>query len=373
MQLFVSSLGLFSVWTVHLSDISISPLSDPDRFLASWDSLLPRCDEVTFFQSLAWMQTWLSARPDDVELFAVEGMAKDGASLLAVIGFRKVRAPAFIGSAEARLHEYASADHDAVYVEYNDFLVARNAEPDLRQRAIDEILKEIDGPDTFVFRNVTPALAAAITATAPDRRILREQPVFVCDLAAANLTGKDFLQTLGKSLRAKTRRALRKYEERGAVTFRVVQTEQDRETSWNTLIELHQTAWKARGETGIFENPHLIGFHNRLRETTPDKYHLFEVMCGDSPIGVLYNFVDSNRIMNYQSGFRYENDNQLTPGFVCHILAAEYYLKKGYEAYDLLAGDAEYKRRLGQEVTTLTSIAIDRPTWRNQLKRTLKR
>ena len=87
---------------------------------------------------------------------------------------------------------------------------------------------------------------------------------------------------------------------------------------------------------------------------------------------MLYNFVHGRRVMNYQSGFRYEDDNRMAPGFVTHALAAKFYKQCGFEAYDLLAGDESYKERLGDPETILTSFVVERPTWRNRLRARIK-
>ena len=76
--------------------------------------------------------------------------------------------------------------------------------------------------------------------------------------------------------------------------------------------------------------------------------------------------------MNYQSGFRMETDNQITPGFVCHALACQHYLEQGASEYNLLAGEADYKKRLGEKKDQLTSLVVERPTFRNNVKNALK-
>jgi CelD/BcsL family acetyltransferase involved in cellulose biosynthesis len=36
-------------------------------------------------------------------------------------------------------------------------------------------------------------------------------------------------------------------------------------------------------------------------------------------------------------------------GLLCHVLSAARYAERGFRLYDLMAGDARYKRSLGQE------------------------
>ncbi len=204
-------------------------------------------------------------------------------------------------------------------------------------------------------------------------RLLRVQPVFAIDLAARCGDGAGALDKGSGALKAKINRAQRRYEERGPVELRVARSEQDRTGIWRTLVDLHQEGWRRRGETGAFANPAFVAFHERLQRLAPDATQLLEVRVGGEPIGCLYNFLHQGRVLNYQSGFRFEDDNQLTPGLVTHALAAQHYLEAGYDAYDLLAGDAEYKRRLADETGRLLTVVLEkRDGVRANLRRALK-
>jgi CelD/BcsL family acetyltransferase involved in cellulose biosynthesis len=115
-----------------------------------------------------------------------------------------------------------------------------------------------------------------------------------------------------------------------------------------------------------------MGFHGRLQERHASSVDLTRVSVGGETIGALYNFVSGDRVYNYQSGFRYESDNQLVPGFVTHLLAAERYREDGFAIYDMMGGEAEYKRRLGAEGETLKTVALTRRGWRSSLRGLLK-
>ena len=70
---------------------------------------------------------------------------------------------------------------------------------------------------------------------------------------------------------------------------------------------------------------------NACRQSRLESCDLFSVFAGEQRVGVLYNFNHGGCVMNYQSGFRMETDNQLTPGFVCHALACQHYLRTRIE------------------------------------------
>jgi CelD/BcsL family acetyltransferase involved in cellulose biosynthesis len=357
-----------------VADISISPLTDRDAFLERWAGLYERAGDRSFFLSPPWMAAWLGGAPDGSDLRIVEaGGARD--LLLGLFCLRR-RAPPLFGLREARLHEFGEDARDAVYVEHNGFLVAKDAPADLRRKAVDAALTCFACADAAVFRNIAQSLADDVKAAAAQRglsaRILREQPVYVVDLAQLRAGRGDFIASFSASLRGKIRRAIRLYEERGPVRCQIASSSEEIDEAWREMAALHQQSWRARGRPGAFANPQFNAFHERLKAAAPGAFQLMKFCAGKETLGVLYNFLWDKRVSAYQSGFSYEKDNRLAPGYVCHALAAQRYLDEGYDVYDFLAGDDDYKRRMGGLETRLCSLAIDNPTWRNRLRRLVR-
>lgn len=347
-----------------MTDVAIAPLTDVEEFLARWSALYDRAANASFFLSPAWMRAWLGGAPARTQLLAIEARENAATVLMGAVGVAS-RRPPLLGFKEGRLQEFADPASDAVYVEYNDFLAATDDDEALRRKALEALTAEI-GADVFVFRNVREPLAAALRAFADAKRwrarTLNEQPVYAIDLAAIRNAGGGVIGALEGSLGAQVRRALRRYEERGPVAARPAPADGWTD-AWRMMTEMHAARWKP----GVFANKKLVAFHERLRAAAPSACELLRVAAGADTIGVLYNFVFAGRVMNYQSGLRFEDDNQLKPGYVCHALACQHYLERGLNVYDMLAGEAEYKRRLGARTETLTSLALERPEWRNSM------
>ena len=100
---------------------------------------------------------------------------------------------------------------------------------------------------------------------------------------------------------------------------------------------------------------------------------LLEVSAGTELIGALYGFVDHGRLYFYQSGFHYETDNRLKPGFLTHYLAIRHYLEQStVNEYDFLAGDSQYKRSFATETRPLYWIVVRRSTVPSILFRSLR-
>jgi len=347
--------------------VHVDILDDKKAFLEEWERIYAVSD-AAFFLSPAWIETAMALAPASTAFSGVR-IFDDlrGVYGLALVGTKS--APSLFRPHEARLNESGSEAFDRIYLEYNDFLLAKTASPEARLEAICAIIEAMPRADEFVFRNARPPLVAAVVAAAERAglgwRTLLRQPTYAINLSQPVLDG------FSSALRAKIKRSMRRYEERGALRLDRPQSEEERAVAWTELMRLHAQTWQRRGMKGVFGAADFSAFHLRLIEEHPDKTDLLRLSAGDETIGILYNFTDQTRAYNYQSGFLYESNNQLAPGFVAHALAAEHYRERGLQLYDLMGGDADYKRRLGVEGETLHSIALVRDTVKTRLRATL--
>ena len=346
-----------------MTEVRVERLGDRGAFLLEWRELFQRTDFQSVFLSPAWIGCWLEGAPEAAALWTIRSEWAGKPALLGVAGVSRGRRPALIGPLSAHLHEFGDADHDAIYIEYNDFLVAAGAPEDARQSALAALAEALGPVDELVFRNARAPLARAAEAFASVRgrnlRVLNSQPAFVVDLKKIRAEGGDYLESRSATLRSQMKRTTRLYEQRGPVAFKPASTPEERAEAWKALLALHEESWRRRGLKGAFANPALIDFHERLARAAPNAVQFVRLYCGDEVIACLYNLVHGDRVYNYQGGFKFEENNQLKPGMLAHSIAAQRYLKDGYSAYDLLAGDAPYKRRLADEGETLVSLAID--------------
>ena len=354
-----------------MTDIAITPLDDNAAFLAAWETLFAKAPGASFFQSPAWMKSWLEGAPGDVSLRMISAM-QDGELVLLGVFSIAPRRPPLLGLREGWFQEFGEPKRDAVYPEYMDFLAREDVSHDLRRDVVCALIEQSGDADSIVFRNLRDEMMSAVFSAAAvcemSGRVLNEHPVYGCALG-----GEGFMTTLSPSLQSKIARSLRLYQERGPLSGRLAVSREEKASAWESLQQLHKQGWEARGGKGAFDNPHLLAFHERLQRHAPEETQLFVVKANDDVIAVLYNFAHKGRVMNYQSGLKYEDDNKLAPGFVAHALAAQFYQDKGFEVYDLLAGEADYKARLAEPDAIFTSLALERDTWRNRLRAFVKR
>lgn len=342
---------------------SVELIGDTRAFLKEWRALHAHAGEQPFFLSPDWMSAWLADPPSDCALYAVKASCEAKPILLGVFGRRARRRPPIIGLHTVHLHEFGNSERDAIYIEYNDFLVDSDAPLQVRRDALCAILEAFP-KDDFVFRNARPALTQSVeqAAIAASRlvRVVNRQPTFEIDLRNAVMSREDYFVGLSGSFGNQLRRALRGYEARGALTFEIAADNERKGAVWRNLLSLHEEAWRQRGHSGAFSNPAFLRFHERLLDQSPEKIDLAQLSCNGEAIACLYNFIFEDRVMNYQSGFRMETDNHLKPGLLAHAFAINHYAQSGFSAYDFLAGDALYKRRFAAQRETLSTVVLER-------------
>ena len=169
------------------------------------------------------------------------------------------------------------------------------------------------------------------------------------DLDAVRNSGNELCSLVNGRVRREIRRAIRLYEEMGELRIERALTKKDALKWLQSLRDLHQARWTARGQPGAFARPFFGRFLRALidRGLSKGVIDILRITAGERELGYLYNFVYRDRVSNYQSGFQFGPDGRYKPGLVAHSLAAGHYATDTkLKRYSLLAGASQYKRSL---------------------------
>ena len=318
------------------------------------------------------MECWLSVALPRARLYRIESTGSQ--RLIGVIGVVSGPVPLLSGRI-GRLAETGIETVDSIYVEYNDFLIADDAPQDIAIDAWNTVFDVLPA-ESFLVRNATRAGASSFEAAAFSRRwpvrTVSRASAWTCDLGRLRAAGREVMSTLSGNTRRQVQRSAKLYEEGGELTVEIARSDEEKRSIWADLVRLHTATWTLRGGTGAFDNPDLVAFHRKLRGDYPDAVDLVRVRVGDTVIGCLYNFLHDGQVLNYQSGFLYAVDNRLKPGLLTHVLAAQHYLEAGYDCYDMLVGDTQYKRSLGSRGEEMVLLETWRPGARARLRTTAR-
>jgi CelD/BcsL family acetyltransferase involved in cellulose biosynthesis len=327
-----------------------------------WQPLFEASGADSVFVSSAWMQAWLDLYGADFQGSWVHWEA-DGRTVAGCLLVERVVHVKNIPFRSMFLNATGQAIEPSPLAEYNDLLslpayaeaVAADFARLLKKQSWSRLLlsgHEVGG----VASRALEALGSAHTEQ--ERRAAR----FV-DLAA--LGEQPFESTLGGKAGTRVRRNRREFQERlGEITVRRAADVQEALSFFSQMRELHLQRFSRREKGTTLASSPVVAFHQRVIQAlfAEGGVELIRVGSADRAVGFLYNFTLGRKVLVFQTGFAYEALSTWSPGLLTHTLAIEHYRQRGMREYDLLAGDALYKRTLcnGERPLCWTTVYRDR-------------
>ncbi len=348
-------------WTICVREITA-----PASLESVWRDLQTRAD-ASFFQSWAWIGTWLRTFPEQAHILALE-LKRNGRTIaLSVLGRNTVTRNRVFAPRALLVSEAGDPEHDSLTVEHSGFLIERGQKAEAIARAI-AYLERVDfNWDELHIGGVEAADAEVYLRSAQAAGLIpivrSNYPYFYVDLAHLREHSLDYLSTLSANTRQQVRRSMRLYERHdGALMLQVAHSRAQALEFFAALRAVHQESWRKRGQPGAFVNERLVEFHRSLIEASFDhgEVQIVRVSAGGHDFGYLYNFLLDGVVSNYQTGFRYSDDGRLKPGLVSHVLAIEHSVAAGCRVYDFLTGDQRYKRSLAKNESTMQWLVLRR-------------
>ncbi|HTJ45189.1 MAG TPA: GNAT family N-acetyltransferase [Kofleriaceae bacterium] len=324
----------------------------------------------SYFLTWGWIENWLACLPREhaPELAVIRSGGLPIAACF--LGKRRVLRHHVLPTRARFLNATGWPREDELCVEHNALLAAPSAHPRLA-----DVIHLLPGDwDELVLPAIDLDAFLDLRAAAPTGfRVCVDRDVaspFV-DLARVRAHG-DYVSLLGRSTRAQLRRARRAA---GELQVELARDEREAHAILDELIWLHERYWRARGDGGAFADPWILRFHRRLiaRRFRRGELELLRVRDREGTLGCLYNLVANGRVLFYQSGFAHRDDPHAKPGYVCHAAAIEHAAAVGRDVYDLLGGDARYKRCLATDTTRLAWVRVHRSGLRLELEDELRR
>lgn len=350
--------------------VAVEPLPALDQLQSIWRDL-ESVSNCSFFLTWYWIGTWLRliANRSDARLVTVTLQSR----IVAMGVFTAKRAWRRAGPVHLRLHETGDPVLDNLTIEYNGLLCAAS----LEQAALAATVRFLERSDRRWSTVDLPGIDAAdlplqqLTADFGTMR-LRRRPTHHVDLAMVR-AGGDYLGTLGAQTRSAIRRTGRKITARfGELSTTVADTPASKLAYLQALARLHEIHWRAKaGEAGAFGDARIMAFHQYLLTTcaAADSIHLMRLSAGDQVIGYVYNFVHRGIVYFYQAGIDYEQcEGYGSPGLLLLSRAVELASASGHDRFEFMAGDADYKRRLGTGEGELVWLSLDRAGVASQLR-----
>ncbi|MGY0611414.1 MULTISPECIES: GNAT family N-acetyltransferase [unclassified Luteimonas] len=327
------------------------------------------------FASWQWVSTWLEHLPAGIRPMVFRARDAHGgvAALALLVDAPEQGGARWLGRRSWHLQETGDAGIDEITIEYAGLLARPGWLPAAWRSLFDAL--DLLPRDWRRLRISTSAQGEAIAAALPQdmqATSVRSRPCYQVDLAAVRDAPGGYLEVLGRKVRGSLRQSLRAYESLGPLRAETAADVRVALDWFDAFEQLHTQHWQSRGAGGCFASPFFRRFHRTLIERSSDDgfARIVRVTAGDALVGYLYNLGWQGNVYYYNAGMNYgllqRHDR---PGIASLYAAVEQAAAAGESAFDFLAGDQEYKRRLSSTEHMLHSIDVRRSGMRATAER----
>jgi CelD/BcsL family acetyltransferase involved in cellulose biosynthesis len=339
-----------------------------------WTELVDGSPYASFFHSAGWIATWIEVYGPQLkpEILLLRAGARTVAACLLVFRTQR-RGP--IALRRVYLNACGEDEYEETSLEFNDLLCL----PGYEEAAAQALRGVLDARswDEFIVPGCSASQASdALKQAFGDLALsARTIPSFFVALDAARRARAAFLMSLSGRNRNIIRKSLKLYEAEAPVVTELAENARQAQAHLRELVTLHQESWRARGALGAFYSSRFVRFHETLIDRLFDQGHIqvASVRCGRQLIGALLCFAWRSKVYFYQCGFRYSTDKHLRPGLTTFLLSIERFAEQGWNEFDFMAGDNQYKRVFANQHRDLQWMTFQRPTARISLLRALIR
>ena len=345
-----------------LPHISVYSSGDWPQISHFWEELEKSSPYSSFYLSTDWTASWLEIFGELLEpqllVFKNDEFAV-GVCLL--VESKERRGPFRVN--RVFLNTSGGDIAERTLMEFNS-LLCREGWEDAVSQALSNRLQTLRW-DEFAVDGIFPGkVLSSLEQHIPQSPTSFDRPSFYVNLDQLRSENKAFQNTLSANTRAQLRRSIKLYSEIGEIRLQIASCIAEAESFFEELRAMHQLRWEHLGEIGAFPPGRRLEFHRALirRAFPKGSIQMLRVSAGAETIGVLYNFVRKGKVYFFQSGFHYKPDQRLKPGLVTHACAIQHCLEAGFSEYDLLAGDARYKRSLAKDCRQMAWVIFSRPS-----------
>ncbi|MBM7035168.1 GNAT family N-acetyltransferase [Vibrio ulleungensis] len=348
------------------TSMTIEHIDTPDLTLVRelWCELENRAPSNVFL-SWFWIGTWLEVFVTDFIL--VVAKSEHGVPIGLGIIVKTPSSSHLPGFEDYHLHRTGQRDLDQIWIEYNDYLLDAELSDQLRPLLNQYVMDNVVKRGGFSIGVSKQEVLAHSGLSKHSQRTIWSTMAYRVNLHRYQSFSEYEKQTLSKNARYQIRRSKKRYQVMGGVKFTHYSAEQV-DQFFKDCAPYHLERW---GKSSGFNNPKFLDFHHRLamKGVPQGIVQLVKVSAGEHHLGYIYNFHFNGCAYFYLSAFDYTfTDKHLKPGLVTHHMLIEAAQKSGFEYYDFMGGELQYKRTLSDEEMSLEMRVYRNINFANSIK-----
>lgn len=309
---------------------------------------------------LEWVQQWWRLHRAEGRPFVLVARDERGVVGIAPLYIRQrerslagaLRAVMFLGTGEPELEEVCGENAGWLCAPGDRELVTRLVARALRQHSgrWDRLDLRYVGPDTGPAVELAKQLGGGLVETCCAEWLSSRVRVAPIDEYVAAVESR--------SRRGRFRKLLRQADAAGLELVRASSVDEALDM-FDQLVRLHQGYWEGRDEPGACSSPRFREFHRRMirHYADSDRLWLLGLRTRDGRWAALhYDIEAGDTLYYYLSGIDYAAASKLSPGNLILLHSIDQAATAGLRVLDLMVGDADFKRQLANDATTLVSV-----------------
>lgn len=327
---------------------TINQLNQFEQIKTAWDAVYSADSHAQIFLSWAWLRGWFEVTPNPWIVLAVSLDKKSP-----YVGFFPLTMLVVKKYGLSLFHELRMGGDPAA--DYTGFVCL----PEYEKEAISAFAAYVQQHlrwDVLLLKDVLDLRLDSFLKCFSDRNFNVQQfNSTSCPYLPLPNTWEQYLRDfLGSKSRKNLRYALRQIESRDEFCFISAQTD-NIDSQIQALLTLHQMQWGLKPESSLklYRSIFRRCFEN-------NRFWLNVLWSATTPVAATGIFVDSKKktYYGYMTGYNPEF-SKLSPGRVMMAYSIRHAIENGFQIYDFLRGDEDYKfTYFGAQERFNTSVMI---------------
>lgn len=340
---------------IPAKDLRVEELVYDERLKHRLEHLFGRVSVDNCFITYSWFDSWLDSLSTRPKLLFVRYKKED----IGAIFFSKIPLTrAFPWLTIAHLNKSSLSEENQVWIEFNS-IICKEESKTLCARAIfshllsDRTLLGIQlqmahPKSEWLVKDILNHSSYEVEEVKGYKKRLQPQQNF-----------NEFLKSFSSGVRSEFNRSRRKaINDFGELELKFG-GKNDTNSYFKALSRLHKEKWAYTTDGSGFENKKFLKHHLKLISEHQSSTKIACLVSGDYVLGYQYYLISKNKAYFYCAGLETKCVHKhIKPGLMLHILTMYELSKAGFEEYDFLGGEANYKNRLADEVYSFFNIRI---------------
>jgi hypothetical protein len=324
-------------------DVKVNTLDTMQALKTTWLNVQMRSHPNAFL-SWAWIESLCAIQPSQYLILTAECDSKVVG--IGIVFIKHIVLLKTFKIKQAYLHRYGQQELDQVWVEYNDFMVEKNASPIIKEAMLNYVF-EHKLADEFMIGMSSEQALQPYSLVHANVRCIMESPGYQANLEHCDSLN-DYFKTLSRNTRSQINRTRKLLEKEGQIHLTEALSVSQKHAYLKEISEIHKQRWNDSTYGSGFSNHHFVDFHQRLNNDRSEQSvtKIFELKLDTKILGFVYLLVQEDKWLFYLSALNYHPDKRVKIGLLFHSLVIEKAISEGIKHYDFLAGEARYKQSM---------------------------